>query len=372
MAVCPPGAVKIAWGDLGQAAQKRFRTAGAWIETRRHIEKNTAARIRTGEEEALVYFLLQGREFTSHPPVEPEAVARTGNLPSARIHDLAAALRRGKPGIRLAWARDLVGGRDAAQSLRSASARVLQSLREKRAMQGDGGALARWYQVRGISTDTGLAGTYAVAAGLRSIAARDANWRAGRVLVVGPGLDWAPRGSWREEPSGSPQPWAVAATLSQLGRRRPDLTVAAADVHPRVAAWFSQPRRPPEPVLDSAIADEDVSGWRDDIAHWWGRDVRICGRRLNVVTERLPDAAFDLAVATNVLLYLSDEEAALALANIAVMVRQGGYLVHNEMRAQVEAAAVAAGWKVIEVRTVRIRLAGEQAAQDGAAVLRRE
>ncbi len=369
---CPAEAVKLAWCDLPQTLQRRFGNASAWKETRQRMEYNTAARIQAGEEEALVYFLLQGREFTKQPPIEPEAAARAGTIPSGRIHDLVAELQRRKSGIRLAWARDVLRGRNAEKTLRSTSIRVLQSLRDKQSVMGDGSALADWYQTRGISTDAGLVASYPVAIGLRSIAARDAEWRASRVLVVGPGFNWAPRGSWREAPGGSPQPWAVAATIGQLGLANSDIAMTAADVHPRVAQWFSQARLPPAMLLDSGVADVDVSEWRDGLAKWRGRNLRICGRRLNIITERLPDRNFDLAIATNILLYLSDTEAALALANIAVMVRPGGYLIHNEMRAEVEKAAIAFGWKPIEVRTLRIGLSGGFSAQDGVTVLRRE
>ena len=59
----------------------------------------------------------------------------------------------------------------------------------------------------------------------------------------------------------------------------------------------------------------------------------ITARDLNVVVERpsrLDDAErFDLIVATNVLVYYDAFEQALALANIASMLRPGGFLVTN-------------------------------------------
>lgn len=72
---------------------------------------------------------------------------------------------------------------------------------------------------------------------------------------------------------------------------------------------------------------------------------------LNIVLERLNPAAaeapFDLIVATNVLVYYNPFEQALALSNIAAMLRPGGYLLTNYRMSPVPPfepqAAVAAG-----------------------------
>jgi SAM-dependent methyltransferase len=53
---------------------------------------------------------------------------------------------------------------------------------------------------------------------------------------------------------------------------------------------------------------------------------------LDIVTERLllpDDRQFDLAIATNVLVYYGPFEQALALRNIAAMLRPGGVLLTN-------------------------------------------
>jgi chemotaxis methyl-accepting protein methylase len=55
-------------------------------------------------------------------------------------------------------------------------------------------------------------------------------------------------------------------------------------------------------------------------------------RNLNVVLERLilpEDERFDLIVATNVLVYYDVFEQALAVANVAAMLRPGGVFVTN-------------------------------------------
>jgi hypothetical protein len=53
---------------------------------------------------------------------------------------------------------------------------------------------------------------------------------------------------------------------------------------------------------------------------------------LDIVTERLDGASFDLIVATNILPYFGDAELGLALTNIAGMLAPGGVFLHNEAR----------------------------------------
>jgi len=49
----------------------------------------------------------------------------------------------------------------------------------------------------------------------------------------------------------------------------------------------------------------------------------------NIVLERLPDAKFDLVIATNILVYYDAFEQSLALTNIASMLRPGGLFLTN-------------------------------------------
>jgi hypothetical protein len=53
---------------------------------------------------------------------------------------------------------------------------------------------------------------------------------------------------------------------------------------------------------------------------------------LDVVTERLNDAPFDLIIATNILPYFDDVELMLAMSNVAAMLAPQGVFLHNEPR----------------------------------------
>ena len=60
----------------------------------------------------------------------------------------------------------------------------------------------------------------------------------------------------------------------------------------------------------------------------------VTGTESNIVLERLssadPSSRFDMVVATNVLVYYDTFEQALAVGNMASMLREGGLLVTNQ------------------------------------------
>jgi hypothetical protein len=53
---------------------------------------------------------------------------------------------------------------------------------------------------------------------------------------------------------------------------------------------------------------------------------------LDIVTQHLTGAPFDLIIATNILPYFDDVELMLAMSNITAMLAPGGILLHNEPR----------------------------------------
>ena len=56
---------------------------------------------------------------------------------------------------------------------------------------------------------------------------------------------------------------------------------------------------------------------------------RVSAQDLDIVTERLERADFDLIIATNVLVYYHFFDQALAYDNLASMLRNGGFLLTN-------------------------------------------
>ena len=227
---------------------------------------------------------------------------------------------------------------------------------------------------------------YSVYAALGVLKALDPAKPIRRVLIIGPGMDLAPRtGLLEESAPESYQPWAVIDALLSLELSRiGDLQVCAVDINPRVVQRLRRAEASP-PVLSL------VSGLKEGPALRLTKDYRdyfaALGRRvgridagadvtvdrlskrvridpevaatlsaesLNIVTERLTGESFDVVIATNILVYLQPLELTLALANISSLLRPGGVLLHNEVRTGFDADAASAGLALEQSRQVVI------------------
>ena len=99
----------------------------------------------------------------------------------------------------------------------------------------------------------------------------------------------------------------------------------------------------------------------------------ITADRLNIVSERYdPSPGYDLVVATNVLVYFSDPELALAMVNIQSMLREGGYFVHNESRDSVETIGRAVKMPIVDAKLIRLLENDRRAIYDTQVVHRKE
>jgi SAM-dependent methyltransferase len=406
----------ISWQDLGPL-QPALRARGiegggfrAYVERTR--EEN-ARRVREGDVDHLVFYLLQSRSFTTLPPIEPALSARglveglppaeraafldTGRLAGAHVPEpvrvriaaflQAAGLRGADPAgpllgtgpsgdgdARLEYFRELVtttfpdaDAREAA--LLDEYLRVMHFLYQQefaaRRTDDAAGVVRELYQRRGFSTDTAVEAGFLVYSGLGIIKALEPERRIRRVLVVGPGMDLAPRtGLVEQAQPESYQPWTVIDALLALDLARADaLEVVAADINPRVVAHIDRTRTaPPSLQLWTGAFGAGV-GLSDDYREYFqalgnrisvrgegsgaatstgqlGKKVRVRpeiarlvrAERLDVVTERLDEPPFDLVIATNILPYFDDTELMLAMTNIARMLAPGGVFLHNEGR----------------------------------------
>src|SRR5205823_2658469 len=141
-------------------------------------------------------------------------------------------------------------GRDRREVLAVEYVRAMTFLYRKEFMARSPEATARLYQSLGLSTDTAVEAGYSVQVGLGVLKALEPSRRIRRVLIVGPGIDLAPRTGMLEV--GAPesyQPWAVIDALVSLGLSRlDDLQVIGADINPRVVDHLRQARQAP-PIL---------------------------------------------------------------------------------------------------------------------------
>jgi len=374
---------------IGERGLDRASFAGYLAEVR----TRDRARVRDGDLDAVIYYALQSSAFTTLPPIEPAASAKAfaehTTMPVAvqdRFNALAAALRTGVTAdARLLYVRDIIereraSGTALPRLLAEQYARAMHSLYEK-----EFAAAADAYQRRGLSTDTSVEAGYAVYLGLASLHALEPDRRVHRVLIVGPGLDLAPRtGLVSVGDPQSCQPFAIVDALASLGMAdRAALRVRALDINPRVTEWIARARRTrPRLSLISSIAERDGVRFTPDFRDYFtavGRAVgverqvaaavpghltksievaagvteTIEATTADIVVERV-DERFDLAVITNVFPYLSDRDLLLAITNIVAMLAPGGVLLHNEPRPLIAEAMHALGLPLVHSRSAVI------------------
>ena len=401
------------WRDLAPI-QDAVRAGGvteatfAQYVTRTHEENRR--RVREGDLDHLVSYLLQSTQITPAPAIEPalsakrlvesmnatsraaflrgEAVAAPavpGEV-TGRIAALLKAIAAPRDDARLVYFGSLVDAafpdrRTRQAGLAAEYLRVMRFLYQKefvaQQQAAPAAAVAELYRHRGLSTDTAVEAGYVVQLGLGVLKGLDPGRRVRRVLIVGPGLDLAPRTGLQESAAPeSYQPWAVIDAILSLGLGRlAELEVVAADINPRVVTHLRETAAHPPtlhlltslhegPALTlsrdyveyvdrfgAALAAGSITPARPVAQGLRAKTVPVAGtaarvlraEALDIVTERLDGAPFDLVIATNILPYFDDTQLALALANITSMLAPGGVFVHNEQRPILGELAAALG-----------------------------
>jgi SAM-dependent methyltransferase len=224
----------------------------------------------------------------------------------------------------------------------------------------------RVFRTRGLSLDTSLAPNFAIEQALVAMKAGGL-LRSGavrRVAIVGPGLDFSDKDSGFDfYPQQSLQPFAVVDSLRRLQLGTASTDVVVLDISPRVIDHVSR-------ATARAAKGEGYTlylplarqrDWLPSFRSYWsqfgdqigatvpadapravaaGADLRAIRVRpdlmqrvtvsdLNIITDRLDGDGFDLILATNVFVYYDVFDQALALANVASMLRPGGFFLSN-------------------------------------------
>lgn len=318
-----------------------------------------------------------------------EAVLRrTIELISARLDDLLDALAVPGNDERRLFARAFLqrrGLRVATEAEREAArkyllAAVIRVASEQEQIDQELGATSsgdpltafvqrsRLFRTRGLSLDTSLVSNYSVERALAAMKARGLlkPGSVRRVAIVGPGLDFADKEvGFDIYPPQTLQPFALLDSLRRLGLAPPsgDPDIVLLDISPRVIDHVTQAR---------ARAARNVgytlhlplprsTPWLPEVRMYWqtfGEQIGAPARApastaiaeltelravrarpsavqrmsvldVNIVMQRLDGEAFDLVVATNVFIYYDVLEQALALSNIAAMLKPGAFLLAN-------------------------------------------
>jgi SAM-dependent methyltransferase len=235
------------------------------------------------------------------------------------------------------------------------------------------------FSERGVSLDTGILPNFSIEQSLRDLKSRGVLHAAqvARVAVIGPGLDFIDKNeesSYDYYPQQTLQPFALYDSLVRLGlARKNQASVSIFDISSRVIDHIQRARERARKNAGYVIQlPRDIARpWPADVAAYWkamgdqvgtavapirppeifrsinggqGLETRAVEIRpdvvlacepadLNVVLERLNLAAedrFDVVVATNIFVYYSPFEQALALENVGAMLKPGGVLLTND------------------------------------------
>lgn len=252
----------------GKSAEAQAAVWPAWVKAQ---DTAVRARLRRGDEDTLVNFLLFGVSFTKQPRVtaqelsarqEAQTQEAFDKLINARIDDLINGLASPGSNERLLFLRKLLveqgqrlddlAGRTKLREYILAN--LQRALREQESyartlaaarLQGNPGEefieRSKLYRERGLSLDTSLAPNFAIEESLKAMKARGL-WQKWietgglrKVAVIGPGLDFADKAAGYDfYPEQTVQPFALIDSLLRLGLANADeLQVTAFDLSPR-------------------------------------------------------------------------------------------------------------------------------------------
>jgi hypothetical protein len=365
-------------------------TASIWDRWVRDQDREIRSRIEEGEENTLTNLLRLGVTYTKEPRISYEYLDEYGkssfvnSLADKRANDLIRALAAPRLSAGMAEMRALLEKKGYSLKTPAGRAKVKTYLLANLARLRDDVARDRRqakrnpYQAfrdRGISTDSNLYPDYTVDLHLRHMM-KEGLLKPGsvhRIAIVGPGLDFVNKKSGSDfYPPQTTQPFAVIDSLARLGLADPTaIEVYTFDISARVNKHLARARqaaaagRPytiqllanPSEGWDQKYLSGFLEFWQklgsevgkptkpipvpEAASDTWNRAVsirpavvkRITPMDMNVVFETLllpPDQQFDLIIGTNIFVYYGNLEQSLARANLATMIKPGGFLLTNE------------------------------------------
>ena len=325
----PPAVRMAAWSQLSIPVRALAAQIGVgpsnFGEILGAIDLRTSQRLHDGDWDSLIYYMLQSRSFTSSKPIEPASsaaeymAAQPRRIPPAvltRIDSFLAVLAAPANDRQRHFA-SLLPPQDAARELETQYVRSMGFLYAKEVGCRDQSCIADLYTNRGLSTDTSTQAFQTVEAAVAWIRQHRPDAELRRVLILGPGVDLAPRTALRED---SPPRVYQPAQVFQL--LQPD-RVDCADINPLVVEY--------------------------------ARATCTSVYQMNVATNFIDASpAWDLVIATNLLLYLDERELLLAMSNIRCMLNPGGILIHNDSRFSAQLFGKASGLPVVQFGAVTI------------------
>lgn len=358
----------------------------AWVQTN---DREIRQRLDRGAEDTFTNLLRFGVSFTKEYRIDDEYLARYGqsslvdSFAENRVKDLIRALTAPNPPERIIEMRAFLQTRGFILKTPQQRAKVKEYLLGNLARMRDDFLKYRaqpkdehrfqLFQDRGISLDTNLWPNYQLDLHFRSMVQKGLLVPGGvhRIAIVGPGLDFANKEAGADfYPPQTTQPFAVLDSLVRLGIADPaNVEIYTLDISPEVNLHIAHARQeaalghPYIVQLAWNTARPMSDEYREKFTDYWqqlgkkigsavvsipvpngigairNRAVRIppaivrqvIPLDINIVYQRLaPGPDFDLVIGTNIFIYYGAFEQSLARANIAAMLRPGGFLLSND------------------------------------------
>jgi hypothetical protein len=369
-------------------------TADAWNKWVRDRDKEIRGRIEGGEAETLTNLLRLGVTYTKEPRISFADLQNYGknrevdSLAEKRADDLIRALAGARLSEGMLEMRVFLEKKGFSPATPDGRKKIKAYLLANLAHQRDD--VNKWvaelsakkisiyqgFKDRGISTDSNLYPDYTIELHLRKMMEQGLlkPGSVHRVAIVGPGLDFVNKNFGSDfYPPQTTQPFALIDSLARLGLADPaSVDVYTFDISARVNRHIERARKTaaagkpytlqllctPLEQWEAAYRAGFLEYWQkfgDRIgkpatriavpaaaAEIWNRAVtirpgvvmRITPVDMNVVYQTLPlppQQQFDLVIGTNIFVYYGALEQALARANLATMIRPGGFLPTNEI-----------------------------------------
>ncbi|HET9217776.1 MAG TPA: hypothetical protein VFR18_12400 [Terriglobia bacterium] len=363
----------------------------AWPQWVRGRDTEIRSRLQRGDEDTLANFVLLGVSFTDLPRVTPDITdaGEVGRRKAARVSAFVDAVAAPGSNERLVFMSGLITrlGYSAVQGQpREKLARyVMENINRYQAerlhYQGavnrvtgidasKAPGISDIYKDRGLSGDTDFRPNYAIEQGLAEAKRRGLLTSIRRVAILGPGLDFTDKDSGFDHyPLQTLQPFAIVDSLVRLGLASlQNLRISVADISvptlEHITRTITRARAQQGYTLQLVL--DRTRSWSPGALEYWQRfatrigetieplpppaQMRDHSRRavrirpevvrlmetlqLNAVLQRITLAAnqrYDLVIATNILIYYSTFEQALALSNVESMLGSGGVLLTNDL-----------------------------------------
>ncbi len=362
-----------------------------WAQWLTAEDRATRQRLERGEEDTLSNLLRFGITFTKEYRITDDYLPKFGesslvnSFAENRANDLLRALASPSAAEGLQEMRAFLASRGYALDTAAARARTKKYLLDNLARLRDDFQKAHSeearrnrsteFSQRGISLDTNLWPDYDLDFTIRQMIER--GWltpdSVRRVAIVGPGLDFVNKQQGFDfYPPQTIQPFAVIDSLARLGLSGAEsIEVTTIDISSKVNVHVERTRgrgRAGQPYtlqLAWDAADRWSDQFRRAFVDYWTKlgdqigtpvkplplpeaaegiqiravqvrpavAARITPLDLNIVYQRTAPPsgqAFDLVIATNMFIYYGEFEQSLARANVAAMLKPGGFLITND------------------------------------------